>query len=246
MDDGPGMSQTIESNRDWRLFWNDELIADWDDNLYRQVGRTVGGTPTPPKQVELAVNAVTRGLSIDKDDMLLDLCCGNGLVTVRLASFCRAVVGVDYSTALIEVANARSASPSVTYLVRPADELTPSDFHPDLPTKICLNCALQHFTSDETTRLLRALRQLSSHPIPFYLTDVPDVEKLREFYNTPERWSEFEHRRAMGIEAIGTWWSRRHLVSLFEREGYRARIVDIEAERHTAHYRFDVFALPLG
>ena len=50
MDDGPGMSQTIESNRDWRLFWNDELIADWDDNLYRQVGRTVGGTPTPPNR----------------------------------------------------------------------------------------------------------------------------------------------------------------------------------------------------
>jgi SAM-dependent methyltransferase len=237
--------QTIETNRDWFRYWGDILHRTGEDDFFRQVGRTVGGAPTPPAQLDLPVSAVTRGLALNRQDVLLDLCCGNGLITARLSELCKAVVGVDYSAELIRIANERHARPNITYLHRAAEDLHPADFVSGTPNKVCMNFALQHFTAAMVDRLLRSLRKLTRHELILYFSDVPDVEKLRQFYNTATRWAEFEQGRARRTEVIGTWWSRDHLVSLFEAAGYGIRIIDVEPERNTAHYRFDLLAIEL-
>jgi hypothetical protein len=37
------MKETIETNRDWRVFWKSVGERTGRDDLFRQVGRTVGG-----------------------------------------------------------------------------------------------------------------------------------------------------------------------------------------------------------
>jgi SAM-dependent methyltransferase len=198
--------------------------------------------PVPQEQIELLVRVVAQRLDLNGDDVLLDLCCGNGHVTARLSALCRAVVGADYSLELIQVARESHAKPNVAYLHRSAEDLRPTDFPSGAPTKIGMNQGLQHFTLAMAERLLRSLRKLARHDLALYFTDVPDAAKLHAFYNTPERWAEFEQRRAAGTEAIGTWWAREHVASLFEAAGYAVSIIDVEPERYTAHYRFDVLA----
>jgi hypothetical protein len=76
-----------------------------------------------------------------------------------------------------------------------------------------------------------------------FFTDIPDAGRLRAFYDTPERWAEFERRRAEGTEALGMWWDREHLTRIFEAHGY-AVALSMDPQRFTAHYRFDLLATP--
>jgi SAM-dependent methyltransferase len=236
------MRKTIETNRDWRVHWASVGERAGRDELFRQVERTIGGKPEPPDQVGLLVEAIMQRLDLCNDDTLLDLCCGNGLITARLAPLCRAALGIDYSLELIEVALERHAMPNTVYLHRAAAEIHSADFLKGPPNKACMNAGLQYFTEAMVERLLATLRALAKCKLSLYFTDVPDAAKLNAFYNTPGRQVEFERRRAAGTEAIGTWWDRDHLRSLFAAAGYAVSIVEPESRRRTAHYRFDVLA----
>jgi SAM-dependent methyltransferase len=236
------MRMTIETNRDWHAHWTSVGQRTGKDELFRQVERTVGGMPVLPEQIELVVGAIKRRLNLSGDDVLLDLCCGNGLITARLSPQCQSIVGTDYSCELIQVARERSALPNIVYLHRAADDLRPTDFPMGAPTKVCMNAGLQYFTERMVGRLLHSLQGLVQQGLALYITDVPDAGKIEAFYNTPERWVEFERRRAVGTEAIGTWWDRDHLRSIIEKEGCSVSIIDPESDRFTAHYRFDVLA----
>jgi ubiquinone/menaquinone biosynthesis C-methylase UbiE len=236
------MTETIETNRDWHSHWASVGERTGRDELLRQVERTIGGIPIPESQLDLLVAAITRRLSLGPEDVLLDLCCGNGLITARLAPLCRLVVGVDFSAELISIARERHPLPNTVYICRSADDLQPADFPAAPPNKACMNFSLQHFTVAMAGRLLGSLRALAPRGLTFYVNDVPDADRIFAFYNTPERRAEFERRRAAGTEAIGTWWNRAQLRSLFEAAGFAVEITDPEPERSTAHYRFDVLA----
>jgi SAM-dependent methyltransferase len=236
------MRRTIETNRDWRVHWASVGERIRGDELFRQVERTIGGIPERPDQIELLVAAITQRLDLRSDDTLLDLCCGNGLITARLAPFCGAAVGIDYSLELIEVAREHHAMPNTVYLHRAASEIHLSDFCNGAPNKACVNAGLQYFTEVMVERLLASLRALAQHRFVLFCSDVPDAAKLNDFYDTPERRVEFEQRRAAGTEAIGTWWDRDHLRSLFAAAEYAVSLIEPEPRRGTAHYRFDVLA----
>jgi SAM-dependent methyltransferase len=236
------MTKTVETNRDWRTHWASVGERTARDDLFRQVERTVGGKPEPQDQIELVIGSITRRLDLGPDDILLDLCCGNGLITARLAPLCRAAVGIDYSRELIEVARERHALSNTVYLHRAADDLHLADFATGAPTKVCMNAGLQYFTESMTASLLRSLRVLTQSHLMLYFTDVPDAGKIDAFYDTPERRAEFERRRASGTEALGTWWDRAHLAALMTAAGFAFAIVEPEPNRLTARYRFDVLA----
>ena len=91
------MKETFESNRDWHAHWTSVGQRAAEHDLLRQVERTIGGMPEPQNQIELLISAIRRRLDLRREDILLDLCCGNGLITAQLSHWCRAVVGVDYS-----------------------------------------------------------------------------------------------------------------------------------------------------
>lgn len=236
------MIKTLETNRDWESHWTSVGQRVGKADLFRQVERTIGGKPMAQDQIEIAVDGVIRRLAAGPDDFLLDLCCGNGLITVRLARFFRFVTGVDYSLELIRVAQERSSLENVTYLHRAAEDLRPEDFPMAEPTKVCMLSGLQYFTERRLDRLMQSLKAITGNELRLYFGDVPDAGKIHAFYNTPERWAEFKKRRAAGTEAIGTWWDRSHLISILEHAGYTAQVIELESERCTGHYRFDVLA----
>ena len=233
---------TIQNERDWRAYWDTIGERASRDDYLRQVGRTVGGEPLSEEQTPLLVAAILRALEPAASDVLLDLCCGNGLVTIELAPLFGWVVGADYSLELIETARERFAAPNITYLHRPAAEVGPGDFPAGRPTKVCMNSALQLFNKPDFEALLAALNQLREGPMDLFFTDVPDADRLFAFYNTPERRAEYERRRAEGTEAIGTWWEQTDVMQVLDRAGYDAVVVELAPDRYASHYRFDLLA----
>ncbi|NOG48368.1 MAG: class I SAM-dependent methyltransferase [Chloroflexi bacterium] len=66
---------------------------------------------------ELISPAAERLLNIQTGEVVLDLACGNGVFSRRLAELGAAVIATDFSAALIERAKVRTASANVTYKV---------------------------------------------------------------------------------------------------------------------------------
>ena len=124
------MKNTIETTRDWRVYWARAVQNVGAADLFRQVGRTVTGQPEPEQQIGILVRAIAERLKLNKNDVLLDLCCGNGLVTFRLSAMCRTIVGVDYSNDLVEIAKNTNPAANIAYIRRYVEDLLPFDLPP--------------------------------------------------------------------------------------------------------------------
>lgn len=226
---------------DWRHHWNEAPKEHEETDFLRQVGKTVGGNPITPEQFDLLVEQLSAGLAIDESDRVLDLCCGNGLLTHRLASRCHEIVGVDYSQPLIEVAKAHHCPANARYLQASVLEIDRESLGSKEPfDKIYMYEALQHFNPIELDFLLERLELICRPGGRVYFGSVPDRARLWFFYDTPERRAEFERRVAAGTEAIGTWWDRDTVVGHAVAHGFDWQFIEQHPDLHTAHYRFDV------
>jgi predicted TPR repeat methyltransferase len=198
------------------------------------------------EQSALSAEVASAALDLGPSDVLLDLGCGNGLVTIRLAAACDAVYGIDYSKALIEVARRHHPAANVTYIHCDATELTTARLGNVRPSKIAMIAGLQYFTAAKLERLLATTAALTGGSSPLFFSDVPDVDHLHDFYDTPARRAYYEEQMANGTEPMGTWWNRRHLAGLLNSAGYAAEFHEQGALRDTAYYhRFDLLARPL-
>jgi len=236
------MINTIETTRDWQTYWSHAVKNAGTGDLYRQVGRTIGGKSEPEEQIAIYVRSIANLLKLTKEDVLIDLCCGNGIVTARLAALCHVVVGIDYSEDLIRIAETHNTESNIKYIVGSVEDMPQLDIPKVALIKICMNAGLQYFTEQTLNRLLISLRKLANPDLQLLLTAIPDANNLEKFYNTPERRADYERRTAAGNEAIGTWWNRDHLISLLREAGYVASAIDLDPTLISAHYRFDVLA----
>ena len=88
--------------------WYDRLVGDEGSDYHRNV----------------LLPATLRMLGVRKNERVLDLCCGQGVLCRLLAEQgVGEVVGVDASGALIEAARQRTTAPDVRYVIADAHEL---------------------------------------------------------------------------------------------------------------------------
>jgi cyclopropane fatty-acyl-phospholipid synthase-like methyltransferase len=238
------VTKNTETKKDWRTYWAGAVERTGPEEFVAQVGYTIGGQPIEAIQQDEIEQAVREGLAFVSSDIVLDLCCGNGFMTKRIAAGVQHVYAVDFSSALIDVACRHFARSNTTFICRAAADLTSADVRGNRITKVYMLAALQYFDEESVATLMNTIRELSGGAAPIYFTDIPDVDHLWDFYNTPERRAEYERRCAAGTEAIGTWWSKQTLTELLRRSGYAVDIVSQDAIRFGAHYRFDLLARP--
>jgi SAM-dependent methyltransferase len=234
------MPKTLEGKLDWRAFWNSITQRVAPDDLMGQVGRTVMRRPIAEDQIDLAALTIVNGLELGPEDILIDLCCGNGVVTERLAEHCASAFGVDYSGPLIEVARQRSSG-RVRYFEAAAEDIAELGL-PAVPAKISLNQGAQHMSKASLDAVVQAI-SLHFDVDRIMLTDIPDRARVFAFYDMPERRAEYIRRRRAGNEAIGTWWDKTELEAIFDAHGYEAISLDLKAERYACRYRFDLLAV---
>jgi cyclopropane fatty-acyl-phospholipid synthase-like methyltransferase len=236
MQSPPSITETGDAMSEYWKRVYEEVCAKPGASLFEQVGKTIHGQPLPEEQLDLIVASAAEGLRLGPDDVLVDLCCGNGLVTERLARLCRRVIGIDYSVGLIEVAQ-RHAGPNVQYQHANALEV---DWR-QLPgvTKVVMNEALQHFTQSQFGQLLGSLRLLPPGT-PIYIGGIPDRARLRDYYDTDEKYAFYLQREREGRPHMGRWWLRQEIVDMAAEHHLDATILDQKAGMVTAYYRFDV------
>lgn len=223
-----------------RYYAEKPLTAGRTDYL-GQVGHTVLGRPIAPAQFDALVAQIEHLLDLNADDVLLDLCCGNGVFTHRLARSCKTVVGVDFSEPLLQIADEAHSASNIDYRKLNVLEMRRLKLSGAEPfTKVLMYAALQHFTTRDLRVMLRDMLELGHSDPIILLGFVPDRAKKWRFYDTPQRRLSHLFSRTTGRDRFGSWWRKEHVREICQELGLKCAFHDLPETLHAATYRFDV------
>jgi SAM-dependent methyltransferase len=229
---------------DWNRFWSSyrKIEVKSDADLFREVGKTVMGEPLSQDAFQISIALIVDGLDLSKQDLLLELGCGNGLVTRRLAPLVKQIRAVDFSERLIENAKKFSRAMNVSYFCGEAMEhlhdLVVSKEY--VPTKILLVDCLAYFDVEALRSMLLSARRLTADHFVFMASGVPCDHLKWNFYNTPERVRRFEENQLLSEntnDGIGRWWRKAELEEIANALDLRIEIR--EQPTVLANYRID-------
>jgi SAM-dependent methyltransferase len=223
--------------KDWRKWWN-EFPSHWPRNeVYHQVGRTVGGVPTGEPDIVATSEAILSALRPSPTEIVLDLCCGNGLVTERIAPHCGRLIGVDFSEPLIRIA--RSRTPDVKFVVADVTMIDGVLLGVDRVDAAYLAFTFHNFDEEMASKLLSQLKIIAKPKFRLFLESIPDIDRIKAHYHTPERMAAHRDRKAKGTELIENWWSTNQLIAVARAEGFACELHMQGTDRVNNHYRFD-------
>lgn len=213
------------------------------DDLWGQVKRTVGGKPLPAAQIALILDNVAAALALSADDVLLDLCCGNGALSHQWFAACADGVGVDASPYLIEIARRRFAAnaPARFVAAEALDYLQSAERCADFTKAVCYG-SLQYFSPERAEAVLATLRSQCPALVRVMIGNIPDRDRAAAFFGerTPDA-GELDSP----LGAIGVWHTRKGFAELAQRSGWQCLTQLMPAGFHAAHYRFDAILTPL-
>jgi SAM-dependent methyltransferase len=220
-------------------------LADYDaharsvavDAYWTQVRRTINGEPIDEAQITMIVNAITSGLSLKQNDLVIDLACGNGYLSSYLFDKCAGVVGVDISPYLIEVAQKNFARPpDYLFCVDDIASYAARESHAGRFTKALIYASFQYLSKDDASSILESLNKRFTGVSKLFVGNVPNKDEAARFYR---------ERAPSGAELsdhearIGVWYSPDEFRFLAEATGWRATLSNMPAEFYAANYRFD-------
>ena len=92
---------------------------------------------------------------------MVDLCCGNGLITAVLAPCVDRSVGVDFSSRLLEVAARCYGGHNIDYKMLDLTQPSSEAFEGVPPvTKVCFHTAIQYFSTSQVKDILMFLQTI--------------------------------------------------------------------------------------
>jgi SAM-dependent methyltransferase len=229
-------------SRDWQAYWQsrgapaDPSLAD----LLVQVSKTRFGAPVDPSQLQTLTDHIARRLPLKDTARGLDLGCGNGLVTARLAPRLALVVGLDYSESLLETARRSHAGTNVSYVQADLRDPAAATLLPEAPFDVAWTVeVVQNLDPVSLRDLLRWLVTVMTEDFRFLASGIPDRARIRNFYDTPERWDWHLANEAAGEEQMGRWWLTDEIIDAARDVGLVAEIGSLPEDYYTSNYRFD-------
>ena len=215
----------------WKNYWNNTAL---DKSLLNQVQRN---SNTKDDGLLLVETHLVELLNLSNSDTLLDVCCGNGLITNRLSKYCSAVLGIDFSPLLIDVATQNNTYSSVEYLT--GDATTITKITNQKFDKIVLNFSFQYFNFEEGLKVVSEMKKLLNPKGIILLGDIPNQKYFWAYYNTlPKRFFYFKQWLFMQPK-MGKFWSEQEMMKLARLNNLKGTFLKQNETLPHAHYRFD-------
>jgi ubiquinone/menaquinone biosynthesis C-methylase UbiE len=112
-------------------------------------------------------------LNVDPSETVLDLCCGNGIVTQSIARRAQHVVGVDFSHILLRQAREISSAPNIIYLEGDARKLG-AVLDDQKFDKAFIISSFQYFDEESGRDVLQGIRDALKPGGMLAVIDIPD------------------------------------------------------------------------
>lgn len=221
----------------WKEFWIGHGQANVSSDLQSQVLRTINKQPISEKEFQAILKDIEKKIDIKGNDSVLDLCCGNGLITMFLAPKCKSITGVDFSEELTLQIDLEK-HPNIFIVI---DDIREVEFANESFDKMIMYAGLQYLTHKETIRFFESAIRWLKKGGTFLVGDIPDSNHLWDFSNNEERQAAYFDALKMNTPFIGTWFETQWLMNLGKYAGFkRVDILAQPAYLPYSHYRFDL------
>jgi len=218
----------------WKEHFN-KNVQIYQNSLKKQVDMTLNKQELDDEQVKLRVESIIKNLELEPSDTLLDLCCGNGILTRQLSEKVRFIYAVDFSSELLNVAKKVNQKDNIKYEEGDVMALNFKEFK---VSKVLIYSCLQYLQEEQVSKLFSGL---SNFPhVLVYISNTPDKSKLLEYYDTKEKLEYYKKTLDEGKPHIGTWYLKNHLADLAKSNGFNYKFLTIDRRMNTSYYRFDL------
>ena len=222
----------------WKDYWSNKKPSS-SLSPHINVSRTIDGVPISDKDWKKTLEYISNLLNIKSNDNILDLCAGNGLISTGFSDKCESILAVDYSRELLNQIDNKKFSNVETQF----SDVREIDFPKNSFSKIIIYFAIQHFTYSEVTNMFGKLLDWLTPSGILLIGDIPDHDRLWEFFNTSERELAYFDSLKNDTPIVGTWFSSNFFVKLSLSTGFvNPRIIKQPDFLINSHYRFDFTA----
>lgn len=219
---------------DWKEYWNRPGISALD--AFKQVGRTFQQKNYSETTVEILVNRLATLLRPSPDQALLELACGNGMITSRLAPLFQRVTAVDFSQELLAVARNQFAGHNIEYVYADATDLAFVQDHYD---SVLVNFAFQYFTPHQARQTFKQLKRVVKPHGRIVLGDVADGDRMWKFYRGFRGRSRYAFDQVRRRPIIGHWWTPAALSEIADEMGWELSIFYQPRGLPNYYFRYD-------
>lgn len=220
----------------WINFWNTYTKNSKEQDEHSQVLRTLNKEPISDDIWKFTLTTIEKAIEPKKDDDLLELCCGNGLISRHLSSKVKNITSIDISIELINTINTNQY-PNIKVKDSDIRCLSYEDKSFD---KIIIYAGIQYLTHSETIKLFEQIYAWLKPGGIFFLGDIPDKKKLWEFYNTLEREAVYFNNAKEEIDVVGTWFEKDFFKKLSNFIGFStAEVIEQDKKLIYSNFRYD-------
>lgn len=229
--------------KDWKQFWQNYRVVEINskNDLLFQVGKTVEGTIISDKQFKLDVEEIKINLNLQSNDILLDLCCGNGLLSFELSNNVKYVIGLDFSKVYIENARKFCSNEKTDFFdINILDSVQLKNILSKYKiTKVLMNDCLAYFNPKSIDTIIKLLAE---YDVEILITSILDKNKIWSFYDSLNRKLEYliDVWFLKQKSGLGYWWQKSQIEKLAKENGFHPVFFNHHKINHTAHYRFNV------
>lgn len=220
----------------WKNYWNTN-VKEKEADVFGQVQRK------DSKSTLLTVNHIVRVLDIKPSDAVLDVCCGNGIITQQIAKKCDSIVGVDQAENLLYVAKRGFKEMNCLYVNCSALDM--SQFvKPHSFDKIYLQFSLQYFDKrNQGEKVIAEMLKCLKPNGKIFIGDITEHKNKFKLYNTPIKKAYYYKQKLQGKNRMGKFWKKSELNAICEKLKVIGTYLEQTEELPYAHYRFDYLIL---
>ena len=219
----------------WELHWKSHRKLD-DSDPQKQVARTRFGKSISEDDWLKTCQHVFAQVRPKPTDTILDLCCGNGLLSAYMLEYVDKIIAVDFSKKLIENFIVNDAR--VTKVLCDAVEFDYASYSFD---HALMYFAAQHFDEASLVSVITKVCRCLKKGGCFLIGDIPDIRRKWNFYLNRDFRFQYFSNLLRGREAIGTWYEKIFFKYLSEYVGFGSvEILDQPKFMINSYYRFDV------
>jgi len=226
----------------WRKYWQSADVLR-ESHPQKQVGRTINKQPIAQGQWEETLDFISSYLAPTSKEVLLDLCAGNGLLSVFFAKRMQQVVAVDISADLLSKIDTEAYKNIKTVHSDVLDLEYPSASF----DKALMYFSLQHFSLREAILVIKKVYDMLKPGGVFYIGDIPDAARMWHFFNNQERENAYFASLLEEQPIIGQWFEKAFVEKAASFAGFSdVQIIGQPDYQVNSHYRFDVLLKKLA
>jgi 2-polyprenyl-3-methyl-5-hydroxy-6-metoxy-1,4-benzoquinol methylase len=219
-------------------YYRNRIKENNSNNLLWQVGKTTNGKVVSMDQVEIIIKTIISRLRLKKNDLLLDVGSGNGLLTKEISKHVLKVTGLELTPELIEIAMTNNSANNISYInydILRFNEINGNKKY----MKVYLYEVIQHLNHNETDTLLSVLNKITSNNATIFIGGILDIERKWIFFDSEERQSIYFSSLLSGNELLGTWFYKDFFKFIAKKHNWYVECIPQETNLYTSHYRFD-------